>query len=175
MEVFGDLQITAEDISNELLLSRRLEDIIKEFENFENQVQKVRHLLSRNNLYSMSTLAVQLLILLFFIPSIVINMVTAENPNSRGHAHVAIIINLLFVIILCLYIFYINISAERVAIKVQEVSILLKEIYVPNERIVTDLDDKLAPLSFIKTRIVNRLDKFEGFDGQGYFILGNHS
>ena len=33
-------------------------------------------------------------------------------------------------------------------------------------------EDQTVPASFIKDRIVDKMNRFNGFDGNGYFVLG---
>ena len=137
---------------------------------FEKHIKQVRDLLSRNILYSMTCLAMEILILLFAIPSILINLIT------NGNAHPVAIVNmgstLFYTLILVFYVYYFNIIAENVTDKIKNVKTSLKDVYVSAETMTDDFEGKPVPLSFVKSRIEDKLDNFQGFDGQGYFILG---
>ena len=118
----------------------------------------------------MTCLAIEILILLFAIPSIVINLVLYGSTNP------AAIMNMVtmpfYILILILYVYWFNINAENVTNKVKELKTSLKDVFVPFERMTEEFEGKTVPLSFIKSRIEDKLDNFQGFDGQGYFTLG---
>ena len=147
-----------------------LEELVKQCETFQQHVKKVKNLLSRNILFSMTCLAMEILILLCAIPSIVINLVTYGNTHPIG------IMNLFtttfYILMLIFYVYSFNITAENVTNKVDDLKDLLKDVYVPLERSTENLDGKIVPMSFMKSRIEDKLANFEGFSGQGYFILG---
>ena len=170
MELLSDLEMEAENIIYRLKSSILPNVKIKQCEQFEIYAIKVKKILSRNILYSMTSLAVEILILLFAIPSIIINMLDNEDYHPGAILNAAT--TSLYISTLFMFVFYLNITAENVTNKVLELNFALKDVYVPIEVLTKDTEGNTAPLYFVKSRVEDKLDRFQGFDGQGYFVLG---
>ena len=48
----------------------------------------------------------------------------------------------------------------------------LSDIYLPNQDFKITYEGQAVTASFMKNRIIDKLNNFKGFDGKGYFILG---
>ena len=79
---------------------------------------------------------------------------------------------LLYVICFCTLMWVFNIAAQRITYLVHRLKSDLQDIYVPEQSFMVMYEDQIVPASFMKDRIIDKLNNFDGFDGKGYFVLG---
>ena len=130
-------------------------------------LEKVKSQLSRNIRVVMVILSVLNLTWLYMIPLSFIYYSRKKEPLVLVLAVVAS----LHVITYFTMIWLLNIRAQKVTDQVHQLKNCLQEIFISQNTMVT-FEDQTVPASFIKDRIVDKMNRFNGFDGNGYFVLG---
>ena len=69
-----------------------------------------------------------------------------------------------------LFIYVMNVASQEILEKVQDLKRKMKGTNM--EELMIQWEDKFESTSFVKSIIVDELDEFQGFDGNGYFTLG---
>ena len=133
-----------------------------------NALEDVRVLLSRNIFCIMTGLSMDVLVMLFIVPANFINY------SKTGKLITLVVAGdmLLFAICFCTLMWFFNIRAQRVTDLVHQTKEDLQDIYVPDQSYMVNFKGQTVPVSFMKDRIILKLNDFDGFDGKGYFVLG---
>ena len=130
-------------------------------------MEKVRSLLSRNIFWVMVILSVYDLLWLYLVP--VSFIYYSESKELIILLFAAI--SSLFVICFFAIIWLFNIRAQKVTDQVHQLKNCLREIFISATFMVT-FEGQIVPASFMKDRIMDKMNCFNGFDGKGYFVLG---
>ena len=48
----------------------------------------------------------------------------------------------------------------------------LQDLYIPDQSFMVTYKGQTVPVSFMKERLIDKMNNFAGFDGKGYFVLG---
>ena len=150
--------ILEERQTNYSLLSR----ILKVITMFE----KVGSHLSFNIWWFMGYLSIEILIFLYLVPANFINYSRSSEPISLLLS-AAMFSNAIY---FCSLMWFINIRAQRVTDMLHQLKSNLQDIYV--SEIMVTYEYQKVPASFMKDRILDKMNNFDGFDGKGYFVLG---
>ena len=156
------LQIEQRKLNHHSLL-----DCFSEMMEMIKLLEKVRSQLSRNIFWLMGILSVMNLIWLYMIPLSFIYFSRKKEPIVLGLAAVAS----LHVISYFTMIWLLNIRAQKVTDQVNQLKDCLQEIFISRNSMVS-FEGQTVPASFMKDRILDKMNKFTGFDGNGYFVLG---
>ena len=153
-------QIIEQNKLNKVILNHVL-SVVKTIEN-------VRVLLSNNLFVVMTVISVDILIMLYLVPANFINYSKTKEPIgllSAGYM-------LLYAICYSMFLWFFNIRAQRVTNILDKLKEDFQDIYVPNESFMVLYEGQAIPASFMKDRILDKMNSFDGFDGNGYFVLG---
>ena len=141
--------------------------IISKCNNFKKRLKISQTIFSPTNFYTVTLLSVEIMILLYVIPN--------QINTIEGMDFVAIWVTTgttVYLITLCLLMWYINIWSHETFEKVHELKNDLKDLPIIDTDTKIELENHSLPICYIKQRIEERLNDFQGFDGKGYFILG---
>ena len=156
------LQIEQRKLNHHSLL-----DCFSEMMEMIKLLEKVRSQLSSNIFWIMGILSVLNLIWLYMIPLSFIYFSRKKEPIVLGLAAVAS----LHVISYFTMIWLLNIRTQKVTDQVNQLKDCLQEIFISRNSMVS-FEGQTVPASFMKDRILDKMNKFTGFDGNGYFVLG---
>ena len=123
--------------------------------------------LSMNNFFTMSTISIQIMILLYIIPHQFANACSVSLFSI-----LAPIANLLYLLLSVLLVWYLNTWSQMATDEVHWLADRLRKIHLEDGTKLIEFEDQIVPMSFMKGHIEEKLMNFQGFDGRGYFILG---
>ena len=123
--------------------------------------------LSFNFFWIMATVSVQILVLLYLVPANFINYSKVNEPILLFNSVMTLLNDVYF----CSLMWIINIRAQKVTDLVHQVKEEFQDIY-PDDDLMVSYECQTLPASFMRDRIIQKMNKFTGFDGKGYFILG---
>ena len=164
LECFSGLSYKIQQLDQHkvnLVIMDRVLEMVKNLED-------VRKLLS-NSLFVVMTLnSVEILVMLYLVPANFINYTKSKESFALlGAGNV-----LAYAISFCTFHWFFNIRAQRVTNLVHQLKDNLQDIYVPDQSFKAMYEGQIVPASFMKDRILDKLNNFAGFDGKGYFVLG---
>ena len=132
-------------------------------------MEKSRSLLSFNFFWMLTNSSIEILVLLYLVPAHFINY-------SKSHESITLLnaaFTILYAIYYCSLMIIINIRAQRVTDRLRRLKSDLQDIYqVPDKDFMVTYEYQTVTASFMKDRIVDKMNDFSGFDGRGYFVLG---
>ena len=131
-------------------------------------LDKVRTFLSPNLFWAMTIVSIQILLMLFFVPSHFINYARNDDPSAFLLAGSMFLLASCY----CTLMWFFNTHAHKVTNQVHQLKEDLKDIYVPDQSFMVAYEGQTVPAYFLKDRILDKLTNFAGFDGQGFFVLG---
>lgn len=144
-----------------LVIMDRLLDMVKNLED-------VTALLSNSLFVVMTVNSIEILVMLYLVPAYFINYAKSKEPIALlGAGNV-----LVYAICFCTFHWFFNSRAQRVTNLVHQLKDNLQDIYVPDQSFMAMYEGQIVPASFMKDRILDKLNNFAGFDGKGYFVLG---
>ena len=107
------------------------------------------------------------MILLF----IVISQILLNLGKINSMFALVLLENGVFLIMLSMYLWYINIWSQKVTDEIHDLNDQLKKLFITNSEEM-DFEKQQVCISFVKQYVQDKLDEFQGFDGKGYFFLG---
>ena len=153
-------QIIEQNKLNKVILNQVL-SVVKTIEN-------VRVLLSNNLFVVMTVISIDIFVMLYLVPANFINYSKSKEPiGLLGAGYM-----LLYAICYSMFLWFFNIRAQRVSNLLDKLKENFQDIYVPNESLTVLYEGQTVPASFMKDRIILKLNDFDGFDGKGNFVLG---
>ena len=168
LECFSAISYTIQKLRQQLEQSKLTIETIGYVLTMNRALENVRGLLSRNIFCVMTVTSMEILVMLFFVPANFINY----SSNGKLIVLVGAGDMLMFAICFCTLMWFFNIRAQKVTDLVHQTKEDLQDIYVPDQSYMVNFKGQTVPVSFMKDRIILKLNDFDGFDGKGYFVLG---
>ena len=168
LECFSAITYTIQNLKQQLEQTKLTIETIGCVLDMFRALEDVTVLLSRNIFWVMTVISLDILVMLFILPANFINY-------SKSGKLITLVIAgdmLLFAICFCTLIWFFNIRAQKVTDLVHQTKEDLQDIYVPDQSYMINFKGQTVPVSFMKDRIILKLNDFDGFDGKGYFVLG---
>ena len=109
--------------------------------------------------------------MLYLLPASIINYANAE----LDHPLLILVLEgtlFMFALYYITLMWFFNARSQKVADMVHQLKEDLQDVYVPSENLMVIYEGQEVTASFMKNRIVDKLNEFKGFDGKGYFVLG---
>ena len=169
LECFSSLICKMTQLNQQIVEQHKLNKIIfDQVLNVVKTLENVRVLLSNNLFVVMTVISVDILVMLYLVPANFINYSKTKEPIgllSAGYM-------LLYAICYSMFLWFFNIRAQRVTNILDKLKEDFLDIYVPNESFMVMYEGQAVPASFMKDRILDKINSFDGFDGKRYFVLG---
>ena len=129
-------------------------------------LERSRNMLSPNHFYVTSFLAIAIMMLLF----IVISQIVLYFGKINTMFALVLLENGLFLVMLSVYLWYINIWSQKVTDEIHDLNDQLKKVFIQDGEM--EFEKQNVSMPFVKNYVQDKLDEFQGFDGKGYFVLG---
>ena len=129
-------------------------------------LERSRNMLSPNHFYVTSFLAIAIMMLLF----IVISQIVLYFGKINTMFALVLLENGIFLVMLSVYLWYINIWSQKVTDEIHDLNDRLKKVFVQAGEM--EFEKQIVSMPFMKSYVQDKLDEFQGFDGKGYFVLG---
>ena len=124
--------------------------------------------LSTNIFWAMTIISLQFLIMLYLVPAFFINYTRNEDPSAFLLAGSMVLQSAFF----CTLMWFFNVNAQKVTNLVHHLKENLQDLYIPDQSFMVTYKGQTVPVSFMKERLIDKMNNFAGFDGKGYFVLG---